>query len=69
MAESTKPDEPLDWPEDDSAAPPEATPSGVGLPPPGAGTAVPGGWERNRGEDGADTFTENRIDEDEDNER
>ena len=69
MVEDKSPDAPLDWPEDDSAPPPEPVPSGVGMPPPGGGAVTPGGWEHDAGEDGADTVTENRTDEDEDNER
>jgi hypothetical protein len=69
MADEKDPDAPLNWPEDDSAPPPETSPEGVGLPPPGVGSTVPGGWEHNPDEAGADTVTKWRSDEDEDNER
>jgi len=69
MSDETSPEAPLQWPEDDSAPPPETSQSGTGMPPPGGGALAPGGWEHSTSEDGADTFTENRTDEDEDNER
>jgi hypothetical protein len=69
MADEKDPYAPLNWPEDDSAPPPESTHRGVGLPPPGGGALAAGGWEHNAGEDGGDTVTEYRFDEDEDAER
>ena len=60
---------PLDWPEDDSPPPGDGMPKGVGLPGQGlgGGAVEPGGW--GAAGSGADTFSENRSDEDEDNER
>jgi hypothetical protein len=68
MTEDASADTPLHWPEDDSPPPDDGIPYGVGTPPPGAGVGVPG-YEHNYGETGADTYTENRTDEDPENER
>jgi len=69
MSDEKSTEAPLDWPEDDSPPPPDDVPSGVGMPPPGGGYVVPGGYEHTAAEDGSDTVTENRTDEDEDAER
>jgi hypothetical protein len=60
---------PMAWPEDDVIPPDDMPTHGIGLPPPGGGAIADGGWERSGRNEGADTETADRADEDADNER
>jgi hypothetical protein len=60
---------PMAWPEDDTVPPEDLPGRGIGLPPPGGGAIADGGWEHSGRNEGADTETDDRDDEDADNER